>query len=336
MDGTQFIKLNFVISYNWHNFISFYLNLCYRSPNKVIKFVKMFPKWIDLLLKFYDVCGFNTETSKKTSKASRIFAVHSILAFTFSCFILIHAMCPVIVGNVLPYIVNELLQMMNGILTYWVIIIESYCQCETQRKFWKIYELIEKHQSRSKKSFLRIYLIKFVEFFGVITIVQIIFMQYYNEYVGNYIFFRIAYLFSQIIYQYRVFYFIFYLELVKYELQYIKTELKNIAELIDLNSVKSVKRRTKWCDTTMKELSENSLKEINANFQLVYELTKCINQVFGWSNCAIILYCFHLPLTDTNWAIWEIGKRSNRYVQGTKCSSKIRCDLAAMGGFLLF
>lgn len=326
-----------MIIYHWYNFISFYSNLCFRSPNKVIKFVKMFPKWIDLLLKFYDVCGFNTETSKKTSNASRIFAVHSILAFAFSCFILTHSMRPVIVGNVLPYMVNELLQMMNGIFTYWVIIIESYCQRETQRKFWKIYELMGKHQSRSKKSFLRIYLIKLVEFFGVVTTIQIIFIQYYTHYVGNYIFFRIAYLFSQIMYQYRVFYFIFYLELVKYELQYIKKELKNIAELIDLNSVKSAKRRTKVrCDSTMKKLSENSLKEINACFQLVYELTKCINQVFDWSNCAIILYCFHLPLSDANWAMWEIKKRSNCYVQGTICSSKIRCDLAAMGVFVLF
>lgn len=286
----------------------------------------MFPKWIMYLLKFFDICGFYTETSNKASNqtqtSSRIFTVHSLLAFIFSCFVLSFTMKPMIVGHVLPYLVNELLQILNAFLTYWVIIFESYFQRENQRKFWQIYDSMEKHHDGGKKSLLRIYLLKLIEFFGVVTVIQIIFMQYFTHYVGNYFLFRIAYLFSQTTYQYRVFYYLFYLELIKNELQMIKNELKDIAEssVLDSSSMKSLHRRTKRRgSTTRQKLSENSLIRINANLQLVFALTKCINQVFGWSNFTTILYCFHLPLTEGNWAMLELQEKSNFYIKGIQC-----------------
>lgn len=288
-----------------------------------VQLSKMFPHWIQCLLKFYDICGFYTESSKITSDRKKnssaiIFLIHSVLAFVFCGFCLGHSMQPVILQKVLPYMVNELLQMTNGMFTYWVIILESYFQREAQREFWRTYKHIKEHHNSCQKSLLRIYLIKLFEFMSVVIVIQIIFLQSFTHYVGNYMLFRVAYLFSQTMYQYRVFCYIFYLELVKYELKTIKIELKQIVDVsgLHINFKKVINGRTKRCGSTMGKISENNLKNINAYFQLVYKLTDVINQIFGWSNFTTILYCFHLPLTDGNWAISEIGARESGYIRG--------------------
>lgn len=287
----------------------------------MIQFCKMFPKRIRLLLKFFDLCGFYTETSNKCEHETckkRMFIVHSIWAFILTCFSVACSMEPMILGDGLPYLVNELLQMMNGLLTYWVIIVESYLQRETQRKFWRIYEYIETFHKSCKRKFLRIYFIKFMEYLVVILIIQIYFTQHFTHYVKHYSLFRICYLFSQILYQYRVFYYLFYLELVKFELKIIKNDLKKVVALNECrNSFSQCKHRHKFrCHTSIGKFRENTLKRISSYCQLVFELSKCINQIFGWSNFTTVIYCFHLPLTDGNWALRGLHERPGDYIIG--------------------
>lgn len=155
---------------------------------------------------------------------------------------------------------------------------------------------------KCETSFLRSYQIKFIEFFSICIIIQIIFTSYFTHYVGNYYFFRIAYLVSQIMYQYRVFFYLFYLDLVKFELKTIKNELKSIA--------------TMTRDDSMENFVANRLKKINTYCQMVFQLSECMNYIFGWSNFTTILYCFHLPLTDGNWAMFELHLRSTFYTIG--------------------
>lgn len=267
---------------------------------------KMFSKFIILLLKFFDFCGFHTETPFFGSKNQTVYIslVHCVCAIALTYFVFAHSTEPIILGEVLPYLVNEILQIMNGMLTHWTIIIESYVQRDTQKQFWKIFRYIEQHHVKCKKSFLHTYKIKFIEFFSVVTIIQIIFTCYFTHYVGNYYFFRFAYLVSQIVYQYRVFYYLFYLDLIAFELNIIKKELKMVAS------------RTHGHYYPMESINSNLLKEVNADCQRVFELIKCLNQIFGWSNFTTVLYCFHLPLTDSNWAVWELHQRTTVYITG--------------------
>lgn len=268
----------------------------------------MFSKRIIILLKFFDMCGFQTETSKFTGSRKntvKIFLAHNILALTLTCFVFAHSMRPLLQNETLPYMVNEIYQIINGMFTYWIIIVESYVRRRTQQQFWHVYEYIEKHCRKCKQFVSRSYNIKFVEYFSVVTTIQIIFLTYFTHYVGNYFLFRIAYLFSQIMYQYRVFYYLFYLELIKFDLETIKNELKRIVAVSQQS-----------CGFDGYECSATNLKRINSYYQLICELNKHINHIFGWSNVLTVLYCFHLPLTDGNWATWELEERSNVYIAG--------------------
>lgn len=95
----------------------------------------------------------------------------------------------------------------------------------------------------------------------------------------------------------------FYLEIVKYELKNIKNKLQQLS--VSSNNVGYDRK------------NENTiLKSINQCYQVIYELKECINQVFGWSNVTTILFCFLLPLTDTNWAYLALFKRTVRYITG--------------------
>lgn len=281
-------------------------------------FTKMFSKFIIVLLKFFDFCGFQPGTTKIMHSKDRtkcIFAVHCVCAFTLTYFVIGYASEPILLGDVLPYFVNEIFQILNGMSTHWVIIIESYGRRNIQQKLWNTYKYIDQHHVKCKKSLLRAYKIKFIEFFSVVTIIQIIFMCYFTHYVGNYYFFRIAYLFSQVVYHYRVFYYLFYLELIEFELKSIKTELKAIA--------KTTQRNGNNFDEG--NLNVNCLKKLNTHYQLIFELNEFLNQIFGWSNFTTILYCFHLPLTDFNWALWELHKRTTTYIIGIYIDGNAFC-----------
>lgn len=279
-------------------------------------FSKMFSKSVVALLKFFDLCGFQTGIAKIMHSKERrkcIFALHCVCAFTLSYFVVGYASEPILLGEVLPYFVNEIFQILNGMSTHWVIIIESYARRNIQQKFWNTYKYIDQHHVKCKKSLLRTYKIKFIEFFSVVTIIQIIFMCYFTHYVGNYYFFRFSYLVSQIVYHYRVFYYLFYLELIEFELKTIKIELETIAKITQRN------------DSNDENFNVNCLKKIQNHYQLIFELTEFLNQIFGWSNFATILYCFHLPLTDLNWGLWELHKRTATYIIGIVIDGNAFC-----------
>lgn len=277
----------------------------------------MFPKHIRVLLKFYDMCGFYTETTGQSGPICP-FLFHGTWVFMITCFTIACSMEPMIIGDNLPYLVNELLQIMNGILVYGMVIVESYLQRKTQQKFWLIYKRIETLRDYCKSKFLCIYIFKVIEFVTAVTIMQTYFTQHFTHYVKHYSLFRIVYLCSQIVYQIRVFHYLFYLELIRFELKTIKNELKNAVELSEFRNTFScrIDRRSYGCYTVLECFNEKTLERINAYCQFVFQLRSCINQMFGWSNFFTIIYCFHLPLTDGNWALKGLYERDGDYIIG--------------------
>lgn len=269
----------------------------------------MFSKRITFLLKFFDICGFCTEApnSKTHQKCDLfIFLCHICCAFTLSSFVIKFSMQPIVLNDVLPSVVNTVLQNTGGMFVYWTIMIESYFQRKTQKRFWLQYEKSITFRIHCKSSWLHNYLIKIIEHFIVVIPILVYCMHYFMYFVGNYFFFRLAYFFSIAINQYRVFYYMFYLEIVKYELKNIKSKLQQL----------EVSSKNVGHDFSNENTIDNDLKSINQYYQVICELKECINQVFGLSNFTTILFCFLLPLTDTNWAYLALFNRTVKYITG--------------------
>lgn len=287
----------------------------------------IFSKWIVILLKFFDFCGFQTESDINAHKirAKQMFLIHFVWIFTLTCFAISFSLKPK-TETALPYWINLLLQFMNGIITNWIIIIESYKQRKIQRKFWHIYEQIKRHYKHCKQPILKVYSIVATQYFVVIIGIQFFFLTYYMQHVENSWYFRLAYLTTQITYHYRIFYYIFYLEIIKFELNITKNEFKNMSIWTKFHSTffqrknprikKYSYRRNSWCHSAIKCLYEKNLKRIYGDCQLMYEMCECINQSFGMSSFATILYCFHMPLADGNWALHGLSKRPIDYILG--------------------
>lgn len=259
----------------------------------------MFSNGIHILLQFFDFFGFYTEirSLKLNSKASgKIFLLHILWAFTATVIVIIFSMSTIALSGVLPYIVNNTLQNLFGVFTYWVIIIESFTQRKIQRRFWLIYQRIhfeQHHKLPYRKSHFKIYLIKLMTYLSAITPINLYLMCYFLSFVDNFFLFRFSYAFFVMVYQSRIFYYLFYLELIKHELIAIENTLKNDALIGD-----------------------GQMKTIHKHYSQIYELNECVNQIFGWSNFVTILFCFELPLTDANWAYTSFAERPMEYICG--------------------
>lgn len=280
----------------------------------------MFSKWMRFLLQFYDICGFCTETSINTSRKNTImlFVFHILWTCLCSYFNIKFSMQPSVYRDILPFSINFCVHHVSGIFTYWMIIIESYSNRPAQRRFWQIYERINMHYRGGRSKSFRRYSIKLIEYFSVSATVQIFFMQYYMQCVQSLFFFRLFYLVSVTVCQYRAFYFLLYLDMMKYEMEAIKSETKCAATLSRSNgtfiqSTEEGANHRSNSAITLENVIEYNLKRINGYYQLAYELSECINQIFGWSNFTTVLYCFHLPLTEANWALWAISFRPSGY-----------------------
>lgn len=271
----------------------------------------MFSKWIFFLLKSFDICGFYTEVThlqNPSKRACQIFLLHAFWAFAIIIMVVMFSMHT---SGVLPYMVNVNLQNTCGAVDS-VIIIESFTQRKVQQQFWQIYQCIyfdKPHQ----KPYFGAFLIKLMTFFTAIT--PIAFYLVYNSLSVEtvvYFWYCFAYFFLFIVYQVRIFYYLFYLELIKYELIAIRNALKDVA------FVSGFKRNSSpIAHHTNERLREsNQIKAVYKHYSQICELNDCINQIFGWSNFVTILYCFGLPLTDANWAYTSFGQWSMEYTIG--------------------
>lgn len=182
---------------------------------------RMLSKWIYFLLKFFDICGFHTEVEylKNGSKGScKIFLLHICWAFATIIIVITFTVRTSASAGVLPYMVNVTSQNICGVIAYWVIIIESFAQRKNQAKFWHFYQCIRTSQLRhlsDRKPPFNVYLVKFTSFFTALTPIGLYLMYYFLHFVENVFFFRFTYFFLFIVYQTRIFYYLFYLDLIK-------------------------------------------------------------------------------------------------------------------------
>lgn len=249
------------------------------------------------LLTVFDACGFysgSTFLSKRQKYIYLVYFVHfSMVLFLtlYFCHLIIHFFPKLGVTES----ISEFLQYSIGLVTYWLIIFDSFFHRHTHRKFYEILEQIYNRFYKSKST-LQSYVIKIVEYF-FITLSIVVIRLAINNFVDTVIDFAYTVLFK--ICQLRIFYYIFCLEIVHSQLKAIEFELKKMqGPIIAMNNT-IMSRPSKISLVRFFELYR--LQLIRKHYDCVSQMIGNLNTIFGWSNVASISYCFYLFLTDMNW-----------------------------------
>lgn len=262
---------------------------------KCTLFSTMLPTRIMCFLTLFDVCGFYTNSSsfaKRRKYIVFVYFVHFIVIsfLTIFFFHLIIQFYPVL-G--ITEAISEFLQYSIGLLTYYLIIFDSILYRRKQQHFWNVLRQIYARFQYQAKT-LRSYIIKIVEFFSVTLLIVVVRLSI-KSFVDTIIDFAYAVLFK--ICQLRIFYYIFCLEVIYFQLKIIETELKNIQILSSRSSICFFQ----W---------------LRKHFEHVYEMVDDLNGSFGWSNVSAISYCFYILLTDLNWFYIHYHDLSHTYCIG--------------------
>lgn len=236
---------------------------------------KMSLKRVVHLLNLFDSFAFNSESSQLSQHRKLIFVIRTIhivcaITSTFAQFKYILMLYPLGIMTV----VNEFLLCSTSLTTYSLIIIDSLSNHRSQKIFWCILRHIDDHFCSQSGLSFRNYLILFGEFFTAtlsIVLINIIELGENGIYFAYYV----------VVCHVRIFYYIFYLNVMDFQMRNIEMELKNLQKC---NAVEC--HRLKW---------------IRKYVSLVHEMACQLNKAFGWSNAASILYCFHELLAAVNW-----------------------------------
>lgn len=233
------------------------------------------------LLFLFDICGFNTQTNNSFNVTYLIICVHILMAVSFT----IYEFC--FFYKFYEYYglfetINESIEYSASLCSYWLIIFDSIFYRRTHKRFWRVFQQINR---KERNVIPRSYMIKFVEFFGSKFIIDFIVVRYYG--FGDYDVFPalwgyIAYMIPINICQIRLFNYIFYLEVVVFQLKMIENELESM---------------------TMRVHYDRTIKPFQwiRNLECVHELSQLINKIFGLSNVSTILFCFYAMFTDLNY-----------------------------------
>lgn len=239
----------------------------------------MLPKHIVYFLNFFDILTFNSGSSVLSNHNGIVLFIrffHILVAVIFTIAEFKFLFTDIYVMNGIFSTANESLQYFTALYTYWLIILESIYHASSHKQFWNgLRQIDEKFYNQSRLSF-RIYLMQIIEFFAV-TISHMIFGMI--DLLQNNIIF--SYLVLARVYQIRVFYYVFCLEVVHFQLKSIEEELNE------------------W--ETSNDIQLNRLKWLREYISCVHEMTCHLNLVFGWSNVAAILCCFYYILAAMNW-----------------------------------
>lgn len=251
--------------------------------------------------RYFDCWGFCTgfQTTKRYDECYLvIFVLHIVMDFFAGWSIIVFLKRPTL--DTLG-LVNDVIKLGSILFVCFLSITESYFKRKTQRIFWLAFQKIEQSY-RTKQSYqLQSYLKKFA-FFVITSMVSSAYLLSFMYHHPDSIFmenpdFWFTYEFVTKLYQNRVLYYIFYLELVENELQMIEAMAENVAQ--------SGRYFTNSTNNYQTLNHEDNLKRICEYYQLTRELSEELNLVFGWSNAVTILFSFALILTESNWVYWR-------------------------------
>lgn len=273
----------------------------------------MLPKRIVYILNFFDSFGYYSESSalaKHPKIQLLLFAIQIILATDFTLY---QFRLAIELGKFISplEIANEMIQYTTGLCTYWLIIFDSFYYRRSHRNFWEILDHIDAHFCKQFISF-RSYLCKIFEFFLASTILYTLsyISHAFPQIDGVYIYIALI-----IICHFRIFYYVFCLEIVNWQLQMIHHELAKIksnSSNLFAAGARNVNLRTR---NIKDDFNLKRLKWANEYYGYVIEMTELMNTIFSWSQIALVLFGFYSLLSSLNWcyAFFNLFPSSNYF-----------------------
>lgn len=275
----------------------------FQSKDTVFFHIKMLPNELMFILNLFDAFGCtNSGTSQLSTNRKYSFCiclVHCLMAIilTWFGFYMITEYFSLLSSS---EIVNECLQYINALVTYWLIILESIQQRTAHKYFWNVFEQIDWcfcHQSNVN---LQSYLIKLISFFGMYFLLT---LCSFADSLTPSIQVDLAYNGLFVMCALRIFYYLFCLKIVNSQLNIIESELKMMELVWNCNRRKftSVPFINDIFEPANCPFELQRFKWIREYFHHIYEMVSLLNTIFGWSHIAAVSFCFTYILTMWNW-----------------------------------
>lgn len=195
--------------------------------------------------------------------------------------------------------VNFLLYYMLSILSYYLIIYDSFVHRVELLEFWKLFSQINvKFCSQSKFdkwSYLTMFIVLIVEDTIIFSIGTILSRS--NDDYAQFMSFLFFLLMDN-----RMFFYFLHLKVIEFQLMKIETEFK---EIENNECHRKINLSSKiW--TRMNTFENGRFKWVQNYYEYVHEMCDHVNSIFGLSNFAIVLLSFQSMLTFLNFMYLEI------------------------------
>lgn len=243
----------------------------------------MFSKSVTFILTFFNLCGYHPELYAANIFSHIIFISHVLLVLYLSLHYLIGFQTWMDLKKMKVEMISDISEFFFALITQWIVIIEAYIQRKAQRTFWQVFVCIVQKYHQNKNLQLRNYVLKFVESTMFIILFFIYNLTILDKSETSWTFVLIILLNRQ-----RIFYYLFYLELIQFELENVASEAKRL--------MKTSKIRHK-----RKQFKSHRFKYLRLYYQTIVELLNHINPIFGWSIFVTILCNLSVFVGDVNW-----------------------------------
>lgn len=247
--------------------------------------------------------GFWTEFTKDAVWKSfiRCFYIIHVIIVAASTFLIVHL---TISQHQYPewFLVNETVKQYALSLTYWSILLESFFGRETQQKFWKLFRQIQAYNQQQIS--LKMYLFKFIKHIVENAIMQAMLINHYHTNSMMFLVFVTVRVTLFALYQNRLFYYLFHLEIIKSSIQILENDVKTLWKANQRMYAFSERKR----QFRIKNCYFDKIRQIRQQYQLIYDAVDCLNNcLFGFST---IFFAFYNVFTLVNWAIQSFNELS--------------------------
>lgn len=268
----------------------------------------MFSNHIFYLLYIFNFCGFCTELSELRASRWRhlkwtlLVLVVNLIGLCCVCGFVWRYLDQFYEGLDFLNVTNDVIKFAGAAIARLFIVFESFAKRNIQRNFWKIFHEIRSKYNRSDRD-LRFgrYFMKVGQFFGVAIVIE--YIQYSRWGINRVnLCFLIATFSMTTLRQFRIFHYLFFIHLLDHQLDEIEIGMKLLADSSENGQVS--KERLKW---------------MRMHYDLVFDLSNCINEVFGWSNVINVLYLVLQLALDLIFNYSQNHWKTGVNVEGSSC-----------------
>lgn len=251
----------------------------------------MIPQQVVHILNIFDAFGYNSNASqilKKRHIAHIINFAHIFLAICLVIFVY-HLTVKYLSVLLMTEAVTEVIQYISGLYAYWLIILESHFCRKAHQQFWTLLMKIDKCYKSQENLNFRWFVVKVIVYAmktAFTVIYRVVIQPYFSAEIDC------AYLHLFIICEMRMFYYLFCLGILQFQLHMIEEEFKTI--------LACTKTRT-LPETDHTFNMDERFKWIREYFSCTHKMIYLLNTIFGWSHVAVISFCFAFLLTELNW-----------------------------------